>query len=604
MQIQLDPTRWLVSFAGFVVDWIMTREWKKIAFNSIPLLFLITVAGLVFWGSRLDKHKLAARYLELGEKEIADWESSWAPDRAAEKLAAERTDAEKKAAALTPTSDASKATAEGANQPTPAADAEPKKDDKKELSRFAEVLFRRVQLLEPSERSQFVIAVTMAQRGAIGQSLKMLAKIAPDDRPGFPPAHAWIASNMLRQPIEQAAVPILFHHMNEAVKWDRVPEQILLVNGNRLLQAGKTKEGIELFKRAAEVNPNNYLLLLQTAGQLENPLLAEEASKRGEAIFRSELEKAPFDLMKRLTLVQFLAVSKRLDEAEAVIQAGLDQASSPELTRGLSEVYRLRFLQTMKQEGENWTGDLQLLDQALRIDPANPMIAEEIAKLAKLNKASPGDELIKTLQQFLAEGKATAATHAWIAELHLERKNFKKALPHLEQVVTRLPNAAQYLNNLAYILVDIAPDRLDEALGLAERAVKIESSTPNSAKAADYFDTLSRVLAAKNRTTEAITALESAIERAPMRIEFHEDVAKLYLATGNTAMAEQHVKVIEEIKRRIAQAEKAAAEKAAAEQAAIDQAAVEKAAAEIPAEQPPAPETPPETPPTEPNPGN
>ena len=84
MQINLDPTRWLVSFAGFVVDWVMTREWRKIALNSIPLVFLVTVAGLVFWGSRLDKHKLAARYLELGEKEIAEWESSWAPDRAAE----------------------------------------------------------------------------------------------------------------------------------------------------------------------------------------------------------------------------------------------------------------------------------------------------------------------------------------------------------------------------------------------------------------------------------------------------------------------------------------------------------------------------------------
>ncbi len=53
----------------------------------------------------------------------------------------------------------------------------------KELSRFAEVLFRRVQLLEPNERSQFVIGVTMAQRGATGQARKMLSKIAPDDRP-------------------------------------------------------------------------------------------------------------------------------------------------------------------------------------------------------------------------------------------------------------------------------------------------------------------------------------------------------------------------------------------------------------------------------------
>ncbi len=71
MSINLDPLAGWLPSPWFVVDWVMTREWKRIGLTSIPLLFLATVAGLVFCGSRLDKLELAARYLALGEKEIA-----------------------------------------------------------------------------------------------------------------------------------------------------------------------------------------------------------------------------------------------------------------------------------------------------------------------------------------------------------------------------------------------------------------------------------------------------------------------------------------------------------------------------------------------------
>ena len=346
-------------------------------------------------------------------------------------------------------------------------------EDKRKLSRFAEVLFRRVQLLEPSERSQFVIAVTMAQRGAVGQARKMLAKIAPDNRPGFAPAHAWIASTMLEQPIDPAAEPILFHHVQEAVKWDRVPERVLLVAGQLMLQRKEVNSGVALFKRAAEVNPKNYVLLLQLADAIGNKLLREEVSKRAEEIYRGALAANSYELEPRLMLIQFLAITGRLDEAEEIVQEGLKQSPAPQLTRAHSEIYRLRFLKTLKIEGSTISSDIQLLDTAMRIDPTNPMVGEEIAKLANFNEASPGDELIEKLQQFLSQGQATAATHAWIAELYLKRERFDKALPHLEQVVTRLPTAAQYLNNLAYILVDIAPNRLDEALAMAQRAIQI-----------------------------------------------------------------------------------------------------------------------------------
>ncbi len=535
MQINLDPTRWMVSFVGFVVDWMLTREWKRIALNSIPLMLLATVGVLVFAGSRIDKHKLANRYLALGEKEVADWEQSWAPSKSA------NGDSE---------------------QPTPIADK-----DKKELSRFAEVLFRRVELLEPNDRSRFIIAVTMAQRGATAQAEKLFSKLAPANRPGYAPAHAWVAQNILQQmlknPSDSLDAKQVSHHLKEAVKWDRVPESLLLVGSELFRSLQDRDSSLALLKKAAEVNPANSLFLAQRS-KSENPVLAANALAQAESYFREKLERDPNDLKSRMGLVQTLFTQGNLPEAEQVIRAGMQIEPSPELTRGLSEVYRLQFRSSLVLNGDTLSGDIQMLDTAMRTDPTNPLVVEEIAYLARVNGKSPGDELIKKLQQFLAEGKATVVTHAWISDLYLMQKNYKQALPYLEQVVSRSPATAQYLNNLAFVIDEVAPERREEALKFAQRAVQI-GAAQNETSTADYFDTLAKVLLGLKRPTEAITALESAIERQPRRLDFHENIASLYEAAGNAQMAEQHRGIVQRLAEAQAIAEKAQAEAEAAQ---------------------------------------
>ncbi len=148
-------------------------------------------------------------------------------------------------------------------------------------------------------------------------------------------------------------------------------------------------------KKAAQRNAMHHLGLVQVAKVVENKVLLEHSALEGEKYFRSELEKDANDLPKRLALVQLLAMVGRLDEAEQVIQAGMEIQPSGELTRGLSEIYRLRFLASLQQDDKSLSGDLQMLDLAMRTDPTNPMIGEEIAKLARFNGKSPGNELIE-----------------------------------------------------------------------------------------------------------------------------------------------------------------------------------------------------------------
>ncbi len=220
------------------------------------------------------------------------------------------------------------------------------------------MLFRRVQLLEPNERSQFVIGVTMAQRGATGQARKMLSKIAPDDRPGYAAAHAWIAFQLAEAPIyRRENLKTIKHHVKQAAKWDRVPEQVLLVGSQLLLQTGERDSAIALMKKAAERNAAHHLGLVQVAKLVENKVLLENSALEGEKSFAANWIKIANDLPKRLALAQLLAMIGRLDEAEQTIQVGMQiQPPATNFRRGLSEIYRLRFLKSLQQDGNSLSG--------------------------------------------------------------------------------------------------------------------------------------------------------------------------------------------------------------------------------------------------------
>ncbi|MCA9133794.1 MAG: tetratricopeptide repeat protein [Planctomycetales bacterium] len=541
--MQLDPSRWLVSLAGFLSDWILTREWTRVLLAMLPAFFLVGVVGLVWWGQQLDRGLLAQWYMELGDREIVDWEQAWAP---ADVDAGPEGGKPSSSATERPLNPASNHTAtENSNVQGHEA------GQRADVSRFAEILFRRVQQLVPSDRSQYVIAATLAQRGALGQAQAMLRKIAPDNQAGYAPAHALLAQFYLeqlqqQQPPTADLIKAAKHHVAQAKRWDRAPQSVLLF-GSRLFElTGDQAESLSLLSRSAERNPQVHLELAKQALRMGNQRVFDQAWSQAEKHFKQVLAADPLDQDARLQLANVYVLDKNLDLAEELLQEGRKLAPTPQIARGLSEIYRVRFLASFQEKGGGgMSADVQLLDMALQLDPNNPLVVEEVARLAQVDGPRASKELVDRLQMFLAEGKATAATHAWLAKLYLVRKEYEKAIPHLEQAIRRLNEPAEYLNNLAYVIAELYPDRLQEALEMSKRAVAValQSKQPN----ADYYDTLGFVLAKMQRSQEAITAFETAIEMSPQRIEFHRQVAEQYRRVGNEGMAEKHEQVIERL---------------------------------------------------------
>ncbi len=492
----------MLAFSGFLLDWLITRDWRKVAIA----LFILAPAALLIvcslWGAATPKDALAGKYLALGERELNDTNQDWAYQRSQDVGADEELDT---------------------------------------VSRYTEALFRRARALQPNNpRTTFVIGVFLAHRGQTAQAISIMELLAPDNRQGHLPAHAWLANFMLRtQPVPAEQVPRLRHHVDLAVKMERPPEQVLNAATQFALNDLDNSRAIDLLSQSARQDPQYEAELFRLAFRLGNQRVAEQAADKALPRLLKLVEEGRATADDRISLADVLYYRDDIDAAQGVLEEALQQknlseADRKKLTRGLSEHFRRRYAATLQITPNSWAADLKLLDRAMRADPTNPLIAEEVAKLARIGGESPPQPLLDKLQDYLAQGIATPITHTWLAEAYILRENYGQAITHLESVVRRLPGAAHSHNNLAYAIALNTPDRLNDALLHAQTAVDTDPSQ------ADFHDTLGFILLKLNRVDDAIPAFETAIELAPNRPDFHQRLADAYDQKGEQSLADAH----------------------------------------------------------------
>ncbi len=509
----------MINFFGFFLDWLITRNWRPIfMLLAVPAIMVVTLFIMGIWGSLMDETALAEKYLAIGERELGDAGKDWAFDlRALNNDLAEDTS---------------------------------EKDPKNTIPRFTEAVFQRIKQLQgDNPRATYVIGAIMGQKGAIANAIYLMKSIAPDNREGYLPAHAWLANLMLlQQPFPKDQLPKLRHHLALGTQWDSAPAHLLAAEVQQLRVSERNEAAaLELLRTAAEKQPDSEAIF-RLAVQMNNTRIAEETAAKVLPRLLDLIKEGTATTADRIALADVLYFRRDFDAARGALEEGLkvpgiSDTEIKELSRALSDFYRLRFSESLKVSTESWSADVGLLDQAMRIDPTNPRIAEEVAKLARIGGDSPPDALIKQLNEFLAQGNATPLTHAWIAEAYILRNELPKAMEHLRNVITRMPNSGDAHNNLAYAMALSQPkEQLGEALEHAQAAVSINPSS------ADFHDTLGFVLMKLGRVREAITEFEVAIQIDPKNISFHERVVEAYTVIGVKEMVDAHLDTIKKLK--------------------------------------------------------
>lgn len=576
MQINLDPTKWLIAIAGLVNDWIFSRQWSQIFLYSIPGFILIALATAVFTGGLLNKTALRDRYIQLGQAEMERWQAQLG--QVGMKDVANKTPGAATSESTQPSEAADKSETGAISTEEVSATKSENASDATQLSPYAEMLFRRAHLLEPSSETQFVIGATLWQRGVIPSAKQTLQKIAPANARGFAPAHA-ILAKICRDEFAKTRQPALIdefqNHAKWAVEWKHTFPEVLLEQTNLLWQKRKFEESLNYLQQATKSHPDFYVLLVERAKAAGQTVIAQATRKEGIAHFEAELEKDPKSEKARILLAQLQVLELDGDQAaEATLMEGLSKmTSSKVLARALSEVYRIRFTRGLERSKSEKV-DLNLLERALQIDPTNPEIAQTVAAMLN-NGIQANDQLGEELNRVLASGQATMATHAILSEYRLQKGDLNAAKTHLEQVYKMAPMSVKYANNLAYLYAK--ERRLADAEKTAVQTLALVQA--NGAQREPYvdelLDTLGMIYQAQDKSTEAISAYEACLKLNPKRTETRARLVTLYRKTGNEGVAKAHEEAIRAIEKASAEAKvQAEAEKKALESLATEKSSV------------------------------
>ncbi|MEC8554936.1 MAG: tetratricopeptide repeat protein [Planctomycetota bacterium] len=535
--MSMDLTKLFIPMVGVFYDFVFSRPWKQIGLFALPAILATALALFCTAGGGRTQKDLTRWYAGLAQKEVAAWEDRWIGENELKEAAADTEEA------------------------APA-----------RITAYADMLFRRVEQLAPNDRSRFFIAASLAQRGADAEANEILDELAPDDGEGLPMAHSFVALRMIQDSTQQELrenLPLILHHLEQARKQDRLPLELLKAGSDLYWaaaniridpesQLGYRQASLKLLTSAASSDPTLNLELARRARILGNRVVGNSAVSNATAVFEKMLSENPQDMLARLNLAECKSMADKIEEAEKLLLDAPERTDA--ISRGLSELYRYRFLQSMTTPDMIMDVNIQLLDRAYSYDPTNPKIGEEIAKLIRFSGPQVSDEMFDKLRDLVNRGTATGITHRWLAEAYLVQRQLQLALPHLKQVVTKLPLDHQSLNNLAYVTSALDPEKNDEAIKLCERAIQIAvgAKTPNG----DYFDTYGTLLMKGNDVERAITAYETAIQLLPMRVDFRRRVANAYRKLGDEKMAESQEKFITQIEAKLAAQEAEARERA------------------------------------------
>lgn len=505
-------------------SWLFTRPWGRIGVGLLVLAMVAVPISLVARGALLGRDELLKRYSLLVDRELRSTAEA-EPSAGAQDDKSQRDE---------PSPGESQAE-ESPSEPSPSSTPAPLVQDEK-TTPYADMLFRRLLRMDDREpRTRYMIALHLTRSGRITQARQLMQELAPADAGGYAPAHAWLAVDLLaHQSGTPEAKALLMHHLSHTLEWDRISGGLLAVYAQLLSSEGKRSEALEVMAKAARKDGNLQSAFVLMARRLNMPKLAEASTAKAKERLLEKVQNAE---ASEEDFIQLCLLQLTDDEIEAALETAREglktQAPESERLKHLaSEALRILYRQSIQQNKSGTDLNLALLDEALRMYPANPNLSTEIAQLSEMGIAAP-PEFKVALQRQLLSGQATAVAHLILANQELKAGRISDAIPHLEISLRQAPNQPVTLNNLALALALTYRDQLDRAQQLIAKAIAINSRNPQ------YYDTQGEIYLIAGRPLDAIESLEKAIAIASDRRHTRELMVKAYRAAGLEDLAAQ-----------------------------------------------------------------
>ncbi len=166
-------------------------------------------------------------------------------------------------------------------------------------------------------------AIVLANTGEAERADQAIDQLAPDDKPGYSPAHRLKALNLaskLGKTKDPLTLRKLRFHLENCR--DDSPD-INRAWALYYLAVDQADEALKYLEVAAERNPEFLLMIANINQQKGREYQMEQAINQAEAAFRQRIVKDPLDAKSRIALANVLARQSKFDEAESTLLTGL-----------------------------------------------------------------------------------------------------------------------------------------------------------------------------------------------------------------------------------------------------------------------------------------
>ncbi len=176
---------------------------------------------------------------------------------------------------------------------------------------------------ELTDRDRLNWAIILSGTGELERSQQILSELAPDDKPGYAPAHRMRALALASQ-LNNAKDPLILRKLRAQLEFcgDSSP-QINQAWAQYYLAIDQTDTALGHLQAAAETDPRFLILIANVSEQSGRRLRRDRALRQAEAAFGELVAKDPLDSKARVILANVQARLGNLAEAERTLKTGL-----------------------------------------------------------------------------------------------------------------------------------------------------------------------------------------------------------------------------------------------------------------------------------------
>lgn len=399
----------------------------------------------------------------------------------------------------------------------------------------AEVCLERlIQTEGPTPQYRYELAKALDGRGEHDRAASIRRTLAPLNRMGYPPAHLDQARALLaRKDRTPSVLREIEAHLRRAASHDADGDQATMLLAQFCAATGRAGAADDLLLAASHRHPEFFLLMAASARSRKDEAQARRHTAKAWEIFHARVLSRSKATDDYLFAAQAALLVNESAQAEAVLEEGLKQTSSPRCHRALAHVLATRAAALDGTVADGPGGKLALIERGLSYNPDDPLLLNQLAALMR-TKGIESARARKALTGLLAHGKSAPWAHLLLGVDAEDQGHAREARMHFEQAYRSAPQLPEVANNLAWVLAHNDPPELDRALALVETALRARPQNPH------FRDTRGQILVKLGRWTDAIPDLEGALASRPNQSELHTALARSYDELGSTALAAEH----------------------------------------------------------------